>query len=179
MTNSYAITRFPSTLGDDRLITDIDTLMSRVDDRALADAAKEMIEGYRQVFPIEDLDPFIFEETVYEADGETNSEFLNYIETWDTASNIARCSTKTINATIMRRLLRKILIGLFCGDRTEPAPVYPEVSVIFPDGRPYVVAGGPDRDGFPPNEAYDAIMLIDVIDIFGKAFTSSELRNLR
>ena len=75
-----------------------------------------------------------------------------------------------------------MMLGLFTAFDTvitEPYPTYEEVQSIYPNGRPFIVAGGREVEGGPPNAAYEAIMVIDELDLFSTGFTEEEIRRAR
>lgn len=179
--HSYAITAFPRHFGSVDAVTDIDLLMSRIDDAACAAAAAEIADGYRQVFPPQ-MGYDVFDDMNYVADAPTDPNLLQNIENWDEDGDIVLPSPIILNTVVMRALLRKMLLGLFTAYHTvidEPYPTYDETQPIWPNDRPFIVAGGPEVDGGPPNTAYDAIMVIDELGLFDKSFTDDEIQKIQ
>lgn len=185
-TNSYAITAMPRLFGSSNIVTDIDLLMSRVDDTACTIAAQEIVDAYRQVFPHEldyDVDDVsVFNDMHGVSDATTDEDLLRYIETWNNNGSFTSPLKIALSTEIVRALLRKMMLGLFTAFDTvitEPYPTYEEVQSIYPNGRPFIVAGGPEVVGGPPNAAYEAIMVIDELDLFNTGFTEEETRRAR
>lgn len=171
--NEYAVTNYPHDINGN-LVCDLDVIMSVFTDADLEAAFEDLVDAQRTVLPNSyTLGPSSYQALAY--DPAISLDELNAAEVYNffghkqsTCSFIEEpMGTVDVSAHAMRALLRALCNDMFTDN--EPMTnldLRATVGIINPGGMPYVVSGGRPRSFLPPTEGYDAIMLLDNLDVF-------------
>lgn len=181
--SEYAITPCPRHFGTHRAIIDLNVMMTRIGPREYIRAFNDMTECMRRVLPFT-LNADEYEGMDYQPQARSDPKLIEALKTWDGGEVEDDENVELIfNTEAMRLLLRQLCLAIFIGPGASSGPdalfnQFCHTNIIYPGERPYMVAGGLERDNDAPNDSYDAIMMLDATGAFTQSFTEDEIARI-